>query len=54
MICMEMKGEWRGDAVLLIGMARGGNGRAFKGNEEGEFTGRKRSPALILARGGRR
>jgi hypothetical protein len=36
-----MKGEWRGDVVLLIGVARGGNGRAFTGIEEGEITGRK-------------
>jgi hypothetical protein len=49
-----MKGEWRGDAVLLIGVAQGGNDRAFTGIEEGEITGRKRSPTLISARGGRR
>jgi hypothetical protein len=49
-----MKGEGRGDAVLLIGVARGGNGQAFTGIEEGEIIGRKRSPVLISARGGRR
>jgi hypothetical protein len=44
--------ERRGRA--FIGVARGRNGKAVKGIEEGEFTGRKRSLALILARGGRR
>jgi hypothetical protein len=32
----ERRGEWRGDAVLLTGVARGRNGRGIKGIKGGE------------------